>query len=129
MKKTDHPAYLLATIPAPPDALSAAARQEWKAVLPLVFELRTARPADLPLLEMLCELKADVRCLEETVRTEGYTTEAGSGGRKAHPGLQNLAAARRQVQNILTKFGLAPGCDTRTALGWQSDAWHKSMFG
>jgi P27 family predicted phage terminase small subunit len=108
----EHPAYRLNEIPEPPEGISEGARQEWNSLAKTLFELRTARPADLRLLELLCEILADISALEETIRTDGYTVEAGSGGRKGHPALASLEKARRQAQNLLDRFGLVPGTHT-----------------
>ena len=126
MKTTDHPAYRLDSVPVPPDALSVGAEQQWLTLAPLIYEMQTARIADLPTLELLCEIKADVHSLEEAVRDEGYTIEAGSGGRKAHPAMQTLTAARRQAQNLLDKFGLIPGSKARRAEKYSE--WHYEQY-
>jgi P27 family predicted phage terminase small subunit len=105
----NHPAYRLEQLPKPPDSLSQGARQQWKDFVPTIFELGTARPADLPAIVMLCEIQADIALMEETLRAEGYTTEAGSGGRKSHPIVKGLEAARRQSQQLMDQFGLLPG--------------------
>ena len=112
---------------APPDTLSEGANKEWKVLAPIIFQIQTATPADLPSLEMLCEIRADIRSLEETIKSEGYTIEAGSGGRKSHPGLQSLAAARRQSQNLLDKFGLVPGSKARRARKFFASQ-HKNLY-
>ena len=114
MKISNHPAYRLESVPEPPDTLSEGAKQEWKAIAPVIFELRTARPADLSTLGLLCEILADIRALETTVRSEGYTVTS-SGGPKPHPGLRALETARHQAQNLLDKFGLVPGSKARRA--------------
>ena len=64
----NHPAYQLEAVPVPPDALSNAARQEWITLATTLFELKTARPADLRILELLCELLAEITLLQETIR-------------------------------------------------------------
>jgi len=105
----NHPGYRLSEIPEPPDSMSEGGRREWHSLAKTLYELRTARPADLRLLELLCEILADISALEETIRKDGYTTEAGSGGKKGHPALASLEKARRQAQNLLDRFGLVPG--------------------
>ena len=127
MKTTDHPAYRLDSVPVPPDALSEDAKQQWLTLAPLIYEMQTARIADLPTLELLCEIKADVHSLEEAIRDEGYTIEAGSGGRKAHPAMQTLTATRRQAQNLLDKFGLVPGSEAPQAREY-SDYYHEHHY-
>ena len=115
MTVENHPAYRLEEIPPAPDTLSNGAKQQWDAIVPIIFDLRTARPADLPAIEMLCEIKADIRALEEAIRNEGFTIEAGSGGRKAHPAMKSLQAARSQAKVLLNQFGLLPDSSTRQA--------------
>ena len=94
----------------------------------MVFELQTARRADLPTLGLLCEIKADIRSLEAAIRTDGHTIQAGSGGRKAHPALASLAAARQQAQILLDIFGLVPGSKTRQAKKFNAHD-HKIYYG
>lgn len=97
----------------PPDTLSERGRQEWRSLAPALHVLGTGRPADLRLFELLCELLADIRSMEETLRAEGHTTRAGSGGDKAHPLLNSLAAARRHAHSLLQQFGMAPKLNGR----------------
>ncbi len=109
------PAYRLTCVPLPPNTLSEDAREDWKLLATQIYQLRTARPVDLRLLEMLCEISADIRALQKTIRIDGYTIEAGSGGRKGHPALASLEKARRHAQNLLDLFGLTPGTYTPKA--------------
>ena len=103
----NHPGNSLKQIPPAPDTLSIGARQEWKALAPDIFRLKTGRPADERALELLCEILSDIRCMEATIRSEGYTVTS-SGGPKAHPVLRNLEAQRRQAQQLLLLFDLLP---------------------
>jgi len=109
MKITNHPAYRLESIPEPPDTLSVGAEQEWKAIVPVIYELQTARPADLRTLELLCEILADINTLQETVRRDGILIGTGTDSYKTHPAQKSLEVARRQAQNLLDKFDLVPG--------------------
>ena len=68
-----HPGNELKDIPEPPDRLTNAAREEWQAIAPIIFQLKTGRPAELRRLELLAELLADIRSMEATIRAEGYT--------------------------------------------------------
>jgi P27 family predicted phage terminase small subunit len=104
---TEHPANSLQAIPSAPDTLSEGARLEWQQLAPVIFALKTARPADLRALELLCEILADIRAIEETVRSEGYTV-ISSGGPKPHPALRTLDSNRRQAQALMDKFRLLP---------------------
>jgi P27 family predicted phage terminase small subunit len=108
MNDQHHPHFRLETVPEPPDTLSEAANAEWRELLPTIVQLGTARPADLRLLALLCELLADIAGMEASIRDQGYTIQAGSGGLKANPVLRALDAARRQAESLLRHFELAP---------------------
>ena len=101
--------FRLEEIPPPPETLSPGAREHWLELIPLVFELRTARVCDIPALVLMCEARADLDALQSAIRTEGHTTTAGSGGQKANPAQRALEATRRQVENQMGSFGLMPG--------------------
>ena len=102
----NHTGYRFEEMPEIPAGLSDGALKHWDELLPIIFELATARPADIPALVMLCEMRADLDLLQDTIRKEGITTVAGSGGRKAHPAMRSLEVARRQVLSLLDQFGL-----------------------
>ncbi len=123
------PAYRLASIPPAPDTLSHGARQEWVTLAKQIYQLQTGRPADLRSLELLCEVLAEISVLQETINSEGYTVEAGSGGRKGHPALTSLERARRHAQNLLDKFGLVPGSKAKRAPKFDSERYHKHLYG
>ena len=113
MTITNHPAYRLESIPEPPAALSECGKQEWNAIVPVIYELQTARPADLRTLELLCEILADINTLQETVRKDGILIGTGTDSYKTHPAQKSLEVARRQAQNLLDGFGLVPGLRAR----------------
>jgi len=115
MNNENHTDCRFEVMPPAPDSLSEGALKHWAALLPAIVELETGRPADIPVLVMLVEMMADVDALQDAIRQEGHTIEAGSGGRKAHPALRSLEATRRQAQDLLGKFGLMPGCTPRAA--------------
>ena len=98
--------YRFEEMPSVPQGLSAGAIKYWNDLLPIIFELGTGRPADIPALVLLCEMSADVEALQDAIRREGFTTDAGSGGKKANPAMRPLEVARRQVLNLLDQFGL-----------------------
>jgi P27 family predicted phage terminase small subunit len=124
----NHPAYRLESIPEPPDTLSAGAKQEWKVLSPIIYELQTARPADLRTLELLVELLADINTLQETVRTDGVLIGTGTESYKTHPAQKSLEIARRQAQKLLALFGLAPGSGARRVNKFEAGP-HKSRYG
>ena len=105
----NHTGFRFEEMPEIPAGLSDGALKHWNNLMPVIFELGTARPTDIPALVMLCEMRADLDLLQDTIRKEGITTVAGSGGRKAHPAMRSLEVARRQVLSLLDQFGLLAG--------------------
>jgi len=119
--------FRLEEIPPPPETLSPAAVAHWLELLPIIFELGTARNCDVPALILLVEARADLDSLQNAIREKGHTTTAGSGGEKANPALRSLEATRRQVETMLDSFGLIPGGIPLKAPSYQSyvDHWHR----
>jgi len=101
--------YRLEEIPPPPGSLSPGAREHWLELLPIIFELGTARVCDIPALILMFESRADLDSLQSAIRSEGITSKGGSGGQKANPALRSLEVARRHVENQMSTFGLIPG--------------------
>jgi len=127
MKLKTNIGFAFEEIPEAPESLSAGARVHWDELIPVIYDLKTARPADIPALVILCEARADLDNLQNAIREEGITTEAGSGGKKTHPALRSLEVARRQVETMLDRFGLIPGSFPRKAPDYQSyvEHWHR----
>ena len=126
---TNHPGYRWGAVPIPPESLSEGAHQEWINLAPIVYELQTARTADLRAFRLLCEINADISALQDTIRKDGYTVEAGSGGRKGHPALASLEKARRHAQSLLDRFGLLPGSEARRVDKYSSAKQHGYRYG
>ena len=101
--------YAFLEMPDPPESLSTAARVHWDELIPVIFDLKTARPADIPVLILLCESRADLDALQATLRKEGFTTESAAGSKKGHPATRTLENARREVLGLMDRFGLTPG--------------------
>ncbi len=108
MTTPNHPAFRLAELPPAPVTLSEGGKQEWSVLMPIIYDLCTARPADVPAIEMLCEIKADIRTLEARIHADGILIEAGSGGHKTHPAQKSLETARSQAKTLMDRFGLLP---------------------
>ena len=98
----------LTKVPPAPKTLNQGARQEWKALTPVLVELGTICKADLRALEMLCGILADESRLQKIVDNEGYLLETGTGGKKANPAVKSLETARNQAERMLANFGLYP---------------------
>ena len=105
----NHPAFCLGSVPLPVDTLSPGAKAEWKRLAPTIFEMQTARPADLRTLELLCEILADITVLQGIIRADGILIKTGTNSHKTHPAQKSLESARRQAHRILDQFGLVPG--------------------
>lgn len=103
-----HPLNSLQDIPAPPETISEAARQEWLALIASVVLVERTRRVDLRSFDSMCEILADCRSLEAAaIHKEGYCVESG-GGPKPHPALRSLESARRQAVSLLARFGILP---------------------
>jgi P27 family predicted phage terminase small subunit len=102
-------AYAFLELPDPPESLSTAARAHWDELIPTIFDLKTARPADIPVLILLCEARSDVDALQVTLRAEGFCTTSAAGSKKSHPAVRTLENARREVLGLMDRFGLTPG--------------------
>lgn len=109
MEKETVIGYAFLEMPDPPESLSTGARAHWDELIPTIFDLKTARPADIPVLILLCEARADVDALQATLRKEGFTTESAAGSKKSHPAVRSLENARSEVLGLMDRFGLTPG--------------------
>lgn len=99
----------LTEAPPPPDTLSsAAARQEWEALMPTAVALGTVCRADLRAFEMLCETLASATELQEIIRADGLLIPCANGGKKPHPAQRSLETARTQAHKLMVEFGLTP---------------------
>lgn len=101
-------ASALTAAPRLPRGMSKAAAAEWKSLMPMVIELGTISGADLRAFELLCVTLATATEAEETIKQEGLTVSAASGGTKAHPAIKVMECARSQAANLLRDFGLTP---------------------
>lgn len=107
--------FRLESIPEPPETLSAGARGHWDELMPIIFDLGTARVADIPALIILCEARSDLDALQETLRRDGFCTESAAGSKKSHPAVKSLENSRHQVEHQMDRFGLLPGIYTQKA--------------
>jgi P27 family predicted phage terminase small subunit len=101
--------YAFLEMPDPPESLSAGARAHWDELIPTIFDLKKARPADIPVLILLVEARSDVDSLQATLRAEGFCTTSAAGSKKSHPAVRTLENARREVLSLMDGFGLTPG--------------------
>jgi P27 family predicted phage terminase small subunit len=81
---------------------------EWGALAPVLVDLELLTRADLRTLELCCETLATATALETTIRAEGFTIAAATGGQKSHPCLKALETTRNAALRMLSDFGLSP---------------------
>ena len=98
----------LTRAPVAPDTLSDAGKKEWRPLARNLVEMGVLTRADLRTLELCCETLATATALEETIHAEGFTIEAATGGKKAHPALKALETTRNAAHRMLSDFGLSP---------------------
>jgi P27 family predicted phage terminase small subunit len=94
--------------PKPPDTMSLSAKQEWKALAPVLVELGTLCLADLRAFEQLCETLATQTALQAVIEAEGVLLKTGTGSYKTNPAMRSLETARNQAKALYTEFGLTP---------------------
>ena len=95
--------FRLEEIPPPPETLSPGAREHWLELIPLVFELRTARVCDIPALVLMCEARADLDALQSAIRTEGHTTRPDLVGKKQ---IQRKEHLKRPAARLKTRWAV-----------------------
>ena len=98
----------LTEAPLPSESLSDGAVTEWEWLAPVLVSMELLTFADLRTLALLCETLATATALEDTIRREGFTIAAATGGHKAHPALKALETTRNAAHRMLSDFGLSP---------------------
>jgi len=96
-------------LPEMPESLSEPARQHWNELIPLIYNLNRARPADIPILIILCEAVADLNAMQASLRRDGFTSKTPTGAVKGNPVLRGLETCRSKVEHLMDQFGLMPG--------------------
>ena len=94
--------------PEAPDTMSLGAKQEWKALSPVLVSLGTICKADLRAFEQLCETLATQTALQAVIESEGVLLKTGTGSYKTNPAMRSLETARNQAKALYTEFGLTP---------------------
>lgn len=109
-------APVLAAVPPPPEGLSERAAATWVRLGRLSIAAGVLTELDVELLELAARTVANVAELEEILAREGLTTDAGSGGKKAHPACAMLDRARAHAHRFLTDLGLTPPARERLSI-------------
>ena len=95
-------------LPEMPESLGESARQHWNELIPIVYDLKKARPADIPALIIMCEALADLNQMQASIRRDGFTSTTPTGAVKGHPALRGLEACRNKVEHLFHQFDLMP---------------------
>ena len=104
--------------PAQPAHLTAKAKTAWRAVVPVLEEMRILTVADGLALEGLCEAYAEL-CTARAVlrkrgsRTYSFATKTGETVYRSYPEVAQAADADRRFRSWLASFGLTPADRSR----------------
>ena len=104
--------------PLRPAHLTAKAKVTWRAVVPVLEEMRILTVADGLALEGLCEAYAEL-CTARAVlkkrgaRTYSFETKAGETVFRSYPEVAQVADADRRFRSWLVSFGLTPADRSR----------------
>lgn len=105
--RLDYSARLTEAPPAPKGMATTAARH-WDHVAAAAVGIGTLTAADLPMLELLANTLAAEADARTALDRDGFTTDAGSGGKKKHPAAAIAETARAQALALFREFGLSP---------------------
>ena len=105
-------------VPSRPAHLSTKAKKTWRAVVPVLEEMRILTVADGLALEGLCEAYAEL-CTARAVlrkrgsRTYSFATKTGETVYRSYPEVAQAADADRRFRSWLASFGLTPADRSR----------------
>ena len=90
--------------PKPPRSLSPGAKEEWRELAPIAWNLGSLNAQRFRGFEVLCEALAQERAARAAIAAEGITI---GEAKKAHPALKIQAEARRVALGLLIDFQLS----------------------
>lgn len=105
-------------VPSRPAHLSAKAKAAWRAVVPILQDMRVLTVADSLALEGLCEAYADLCAARAVLQKRGgatysFVTKTGDTVYRAYPEVAQAADADRRFRSWLASFGLTPADRSR----------------
>lgn len=102
---------------APPAHLSQLAKECWDDLAPKIDRMGLLTEADDKMLEMACELYAEIRALRADIaklgRYQVVLTKTGDEMERARPAVSMLSDAERRFRGYATEFGLSPASRSR----------------
>jgi len=98
--------------PEPLDDLTAEARAEWDAIVPLLVEYGIVTLLDRAALVMYCQLRVTWRELERVVKREGVVI-ASRAGLGVHPAFKAAMETLTQLRLLGAELGLSPSARSR----------------
>lgn len=109
--------------PAMPTALPAAAKKEWKRVVPILLKMGVLTLADGPALEAYCVAYAMWRAALKEIRKHGLTYLSGDvvivdgkpvgGILRLNPAVGERDKAIKTMKSFMTEFGMTPSSRSR----------------
>ena len=127
---------LTGALPQMPAHLTAAARREWRRVLPLLAARGSLTEADSAALALYCETHARWIVAKQDLEQNGLTVttvvlDAGGNpisNRKPNPALKIAENCERALRGFLTELGLTPRSRERVVPARKPKAEGKSSF-
>jgi P27 family predicted phage terminase small subunit len=103
--------------PAMPRGLTAAAKTEWKRVVPLLVKSGILSVADLGTLTAYVTAWADHRAANAEIAKHGTTTEGSQGQIVEHPAVRRAERAELRMLRAARLLGLNPASRVRQRIG------------
>jgi P27 family predicted phage terminase small subunit len=101
------------TVPQPPKAMSADAKNEWRRILPALVARRVLCAADMHAVERFCEAAADIKDARAAIAKDGAYVENRLGEIKRHPAFATLREATGESRRWSAELGLTPASRSR----------------
>jgi P27 family predicted phage terminase small subunit len=109
-------------IPKAPSWMPAAAKAEWRRVMPILTERRILTAADLGSLENYCLAIGQVRdCQRAITRARKMFVQSDRSAPRPHPAFRLQHEAMRQARQLAAELGLTPVSRSRPAIAEHED--------
>ncbi|MCM5691429.1 phage terminase small subunit P27 family [Sinorhizobium meliloti] len=100
-------------VPKSPAYFSAAAKAEWRRIMPTLVERRVLSPADLHAAERFCDAAGDIAAAREAIAKDGAYINDRHGEMKRHPAYATLREATAESRRWAAELGLTPASRSR----------------
>ncbi|MFQ6181647.1 phage terminase small subunit P27 family [Sinorhizobium meliloti] len=99
--------------PQPPKDWPAAAKREWRRIMPILVERGVLSPADMHAVERFCEAAADIASAREAIAQHGAYIADRHGELKRNPAYATLREATAESRRWSAEIGLTPASRSR----------------